>query len=416
MKTTNFWILAALFGLLLSCQKDNDIFPYTGDPEALSESDLAVLDNMPEATGFSPATVVLPNGETLENYLKAVDAAFYDQWFKTTATPFDDLGPQGARNLLISRLSAVAFDLTDRSQYQKPDEGPGRPAQNGLAYSWGGKNHNIRQTPPGAGTACTEQLYGLDCSGFIHQLFTNAGVPIVAGPANVQRKANELKNAIKAGIPVMDKVKVEELEDLPVENFETGDIIYWKNPDGGVRHIGLVLKALNGDLAVFQSNGSPGNGEQECLKNRGLSRGSRRLELTEAFWFGPAVEYGITRINAEISGDWELFLKCDDEPNDIATIALKFPPGKNSSFTIKKDWTDYDGDKLKTKFEFSYDNTLNVLFCNFTTTAEDNSDFIREDSFSVKLEKDETEYIPCTNLEMRPPDFCNFEVRLRNKG
>src|SRR5690606_4897471 len=109
-----------------------------------------------------------------------------DKWMSTETEAYNDLGPQDARNLMIARLTVVALNLTDRSKHQYPDEGKGKPAQNGLAYSWGGKDHLKRQVPPGEGTVCQEAVYGLDCSGFIYQLFAQAGVPIVTGPADRQ--------------------------------------------------------------------------------------------------------------------------------------------------------------------------------------------------------------------------------------
>ena len=67
---------------------------------------------------------------------------------------------------------------------------------NYLAYSWGGKEHTIRKAPPGANTVCTHQIYGLDCSGFIYQLFKKGGVDIAPGNADRQRKPENIKNAI----------------------------------------------------------------------------------------------------------------------------------------------------------------------------------------------------------------------------
>lgn len=413
MKKSIIWITFAMLMSIFSCKKDK-IENKNSNPEALSAAEVEILDNLPEATGFSSTSVVLPDGEILDSYLQEIDTLFYNQWKRITADPYDNLGPQGARNLLIARISDVALNLTDRSKHQKPDEGAGKPAQNGLAYSWGSKSYTVRQTPPGGGTVCTEKIYGLDCSGFIYQLFTNAGVSLLSGPANSQRQPNVLQNAIKSSIPALNKVKVEDLGKISTSKFETGDIIYWTNSSGVATHIGIVLKDVGGNLAVFQSNGSPGNSADDCSKNMGETRGARRLQLNDPYWFGQGKAYGITRINADISGKWDLFLKCSNEPNDIAKINLDFPTDKNTSFSINKDWIDYDGDALRTLFEFSYDNSTNILSCIFTTTTQVQSSFIRKDSFTIKLEKDETGNISCTNLQMTPTGFCDLQVRLKN--
>jgi hypothetical protein len=122
---------------IYSCKKEK--INNEGDPEALSATEVEILDNLPEATGFSSTSVVLPNGEILDSYLQEIDSLFYNQWMKTTADPYDNLGPQDARNLLIARISAVALNLTDRSKHQKPDEGAGKPAQKWVSLFLGRK-------------------------------------------------------------------------------------------------------------------------------------------------------------------------------------------------------------------------------------------------------------------------------------
>ena len=412
MKRSIIWITFAMLMSIYSCKKDK-IENNNSDPEALSAAEVEILDNLPEATGFNSSSVVLPNGETLDDYLQEVDSLFYNQWMKTTADPYDNLGPQDARNLLIARISAVALNLTDRSKHQKPDEGAGKPAQNGLAYSWGSKNHTIRQTPPGGGTVCTDKIYGLDCSGFIYQLFTNAGVSLLSGPANSQRQPNVLQNAIKSSIPALNKVKVEDLGKIPTSKFETGDIIYWTNNGGVATHIGIVLKDVGGNLAVFQSNGSPGNSADDCSKNMGLTRGARRLQLNDPYWFGQGKAYGITRINAEISGKWSLFLRCDGTTTDAITLQLNFPTSNSNSFNISGSGIDYDNTSFNCTGTLQYDNTTNVLSGTLYMTKPSAPDFYRYDSFTVKLDRDETDYFGLL-LGDNFDAGCSVEGRLKN--
>jgi hypothetical protein len=399
---------------IYSCKKDK-IGNENSDPEALSATEVEILDNLPEATGFNSTSVVLPNGEILDSYLQEIDLLFYNQWMKTTADPYDNLGPQDARNLLIARVSAVALNLTDRSKHQKPDEGTGKPAQNGLAYSWGSKNHTIRQAPPGGGTVCTDKIYGLDCSGFIYQLFTNAGVSLLSSPANQQRQPNVLQSAIKSSIPALNKVKVEDLGKIPTSKFETGDIIYWTNSGGVATHIGIVLKDVGGNLAVFQSNGSPGNSADDCSKNMGLTRGARRLQLNDPYWFGQGKSYGITRINAEISGKWDFTLKCSGATFDFITYDLDFPTNTNQSFQINKTSV-YPSDNAtyNVSFNFNYDKTTNILSCDFLTTSPDFPSFYRNDYFSQKLTRDEIGFFGVT-LGSNQDAGCPYVAKLKNK-
>jgi len=411
MKKNLIGITIVMLVSVYSCQKE-EIDKDITDPEALSESEVAILDNLPEATGFIPSRVVLPNGEILEDYLLEIDSQFYNTWLRTD--PYENLGPQDAKNFLIAQLSAIAINLTDRSRHQIPDEGEGKPAQNGLAYSWGAKKYTVRQAPPGAGTVCTDKVYGLDCSGFIHQIFAYSGVSLTSGPANSQRKASVLESAIKSSIPALNKVKVEELGAIPIAKFENGDIIYWTNNADYATHIGIILEDIEGNLAVFQSNGSTGNNADDCLKNQGLSRGPRILQLNDPYWFGGNKTYGITRINAEISGDWEFKFKCTGNNPDFITHNLEFPTTENSNFSITKVYTDTDGSTDQTIFSFEYDKTTNYLTCNFITTTTSIPGYERKDYFSVKLERDLINYFPSQQVYVQNGSGCILEVRLRN--
>lgn len=414
MKRCIFWLLALLV-FVNSCRKSGqEEINQIDDPEALSPAEVEILDKMPEAGGFNHNTVVLPNGETLEDYLKEVDEAFVQKWMGTDVGPYNNLGPQDARNLLIARITAVALNLTDRSKHQKADEGSGKPAQNGLAYSWGSKDHTKRQAPPGGGTACTHQIYGLDCSGFVYQLFVNAGVSLPKGPADSQRKEAVLQNAIKSSIPALEKVKVEDLGAIPTESFETGDIIYWTNGSGVATHIGIILKDVGGNLAVFQSNGSSGADAGQCNGNLGLTRGARRLLLNDPHWFGATKPYAITRINAEISGNWTLFMRCEGYATDAITLQLEFPTTNANTFTITGSGIDYDNAPLVCSGELTYDKTKNVLSGTIRNSKPVTPDFYRYDSFSVKLDRDETDYFKMVLGDNRDAG-CPVEGRLLNK-
>lgn len=401
---------------IYSCQEiEIDYINTSADPEALSAAEVEILDNLPEATGFSSSSVVLPNGEILDNYLEEIDSAFNNLWSRTMTNPYDNLGPQDARNLLIARISAVALNLTDRNKHQKSEGGEGKSAQNGLAYSWGSKNHLKRQPPPGKGTVCKDEIYGLDCSGFIYQIFKNAGVSLLEGPADSQRQPSVLQNAIKSSIPALNKVKVDDLGNIPTSKFETGDIIYWTDSDGVATHIGIVLKDVGGNLAVFQSNGSPGYNANECTKNMGLKRGARRLQLNDPYWFGKTKIYGITRINAEISGKWNFTLKCNGASFDFLTFDLDFPTKENQTFKISKTSVYPSNNRTyNIAFSFTYDKTTNVLSCDFLTTSPGIPDYYRNDQFSQKLTRDEIGFFYVT-LGSNQNAGCTYEAKLKNK-
>lgn len=407
-----FSIVLLLF--IFSCNKDDNKDSAIDDPEVLSNSDNESLENAPEANSFDFSTVILPNEITIDEYMKEIDSLFYNEWNKSTnSDPYENLGPQDAKNLLIARITMVALNLTNRSKYQIPDEGAEKPAQNGLAYSWGSKDFKIRQSPPGFGTVCMEKIYGLDCSGFVSQLFKNAGVSLIGGPADSQRKASILQKAINSSIPALKKVKVEELGKIPTSKFVTGDVVYWMNDKNIATHIGIVLKDINGSLAVFQSNGVPGINSADCLKNRSTSRGPRRLQLSDTYWFGSSKSYGITRINMDISGKWNLFLKCKDETYDAITFSLDFPTTNSNTFNISGTGIDYDDKSFTCTGSLTYDNASNILSGTLFILKPSSPEFYRYDSFSVKLNRDETGYFDLV-LGNSNNAGCDLQGRLKN--
>ena len=403
------WLLMIVIS---SCSSDGDeTTPTIDDPEALPEEELVILENLNEAVGYDYSTVVLPNGEILSDFLLQYDPGFVNG-ARTNSNPFEGLGPQAARNLLIARMNKVAIDLTDRTKHQYSSEGSDKPAQNGIAYSWGRKDHTIRQKPVSSST-CSYQIYGLDCSGFIHQLFVQAGVNVKTGPADDQRNPQYLESVIKSSIPELDKVKVEDLGAIPTSEFESGDLIYWTNSAGKATHIGMILKKGGGDLAVFQSNGSPGYNDDDCANNLSSTRGVRSLELSDPYWFGSAKTYGITRINADLSGSWSLYLRCAGQTVDALSFNLEFPTSSDNTFEVTGTGTDYDGSPFNCSINMTYNNATNELSGNSYITKPSAPDFYRNDSFTVKLNKDETDYFSWTLGDSQNAG-CDLEARLVN--
>ncbi len=399
------WFVAIT--LFYSCSKNSDVAPSsTANPEILSKSDIEALNSIPQAKGFDATTVVLPNGLSVKKYLQEVDPAFYSTWGRASADPFDNLGPQDAKNLLIARLSQVAFNLVDKTKHVYPDDGTDKPAQNGIAYSYGSKQYLNRSKPNPS--ACTYQIHGLDCSGFLFQLFKGAGITIVDGRANDQRDTARLQAAIQKSIPSLSKVKMQDLTITP-DKFQAGDIIYWKNENGEAKHIGLILRDATGNLAVFQSNGSP----DDCDAN--LKKGPRPLLLTNPYWFGTNQKYGIVRINVDISGNYTMFFRCTGSTTDAIKLNLTFPTKNTNSFKVNGSGTDYNGATLNCVADLKYDNTTNTLSGNVLTTSPSQTSFYRNDSFSAKLLRDNTAYFPLT-LGANNNAGCKAEARLKNNN
>ncbi len=412
MKRAQVILFITFVVLLVGCKKDKHEEIRDGD--YLTADELAFVDALPRATNFQPDNILLPNGEVLKDFMQTVDLDYYNNWSRVNGPQtFENLGPQDARNALIGRLTLTAWNLTDRSLHQYPDEGTGKPAQNGIGYSWDGKDYNVREAPPGAGTICKEQIHGLDCSGFIYQLFLSAGVTIPVGTADTQRQPKVLEDAIKKSIPSLKKVKVEDLGQLSIDKIENGDIIYWSDGNS-VFHIGMVLKKNTGDLAVFMSAGTKGVNQTECDNNLSPSHGPIAVQLTNTYWFGTKYTYGIVRINAELSGHWEFHARCQGQPTDAIVLNLQFPVTDSATFALSQNFTDYDGSPNTSAFNFLYDKTTNILSCTFIITDGWIPGFERKDHFSVKLNHDNTGYFNGINDYINNGTGCNFELLLIN--
>lgn len=378
-----------------------------------SPEEIAFLDSMPSVT-YQLEEIVLPNGLRLVDFMQEVDSAFMAQWAGKRLDlnqTLDALGSVDARNYFIGKLTTIAHNLVDRSRHAYPAEGPNSPAQDGLAYVWGGKDHTIRR----AGVlsedgTCRERLYGLDCSGMLYQMFNHAGVKFIEGNANMQREPARIQRAITEALPDFDKIMVEDLGKIAPENFETGDIIYWERADGTANHIGMVLKTEDGSLAVYQSNGAPG----QCLKNQGPHRGPRTLPLNDGHWFKPNRKWGVVRISVDISGKWNFYMRCNGQMTDVFERELEFPTGASNVFSLESTATDYDGSEINLSFVFEYDREKTRLSSELIVTEVGLPDFERKDGFSYQLLRDDSGYIPAENHYINGGTGCAIEVRLVN--
>lgn len=415
--------LACLLVFIVSCAKD-DVSPWekyqalkeNTDPlgDALNAEDAAIVDARKEAPDYTLHNIILPNGWRADEFLEEAQRIRQDSARHIDERDGGALGPQDQKNELIAKFAQKAIELCDDNRWT----GNG---QHGLAYSYGSKNHEVLKAPTAG--LCTDPVFGLDCSGFIYQIFQHAGLTAMpAGNAETQRDTNTLKNVFSAAFGGANKFRVVDHGQISVDEFQAGDIIYWLRKNGTARHIGIVLLGDDGKLAVYQSNGSDGYDrhgspvpETECPLNLGSRRGPRKLELLstdDASWFdGRQGKYGIVRIEVKISGHWKFRLKCTDQIQDAVVHDLDFVD--DYQFTVVKKFPDYDGDPLTTTFDFVYDPKQNTLYCKFRTTQDDDSSFYRTDEFTVHLDRDDTGYVEANLIDISTSG-CIVDVRLIN--
>jgi hypothetical protein len=428
MKKHLYFCFASLaFFFLLSCNKD-DNSDEQDQGEELTSEEVTYFDSQPNIE-VSLEDIILPNGESVSEYQIEIESGTRDN-LKTTSRPGED-GPQASKNkMLASMIVAANYLVTDSNfQYTGNDMITGFPAQDGLAYSFGSKEFSVRQSPPFG--ECTDDVYGLDCSGFIYHIFKAAGIDIPVGQAEDQRKVEILNNSIKE-IPGFNKIKFEDFGQIPQGEFETGDIIYWLRGSKAF-HIGIVLKTRNEQMLIFQSNGT-GKSANNCAENYKKNRGPRTIQPGDFTLFNSR-KYGIVRMTTDISGTWSVNLRCSGQQSDALTLNITIPVNEGGAFTANGSGTDYDGAPITAQLAGEYDKQQNTLSGIFTLLFPENPDDVRKDSFTVKLEKDETEYLVMTKvvdntgcvLEMnneitttsRPPEVAGKSVPgifLRNTG
>ena len=318
MKGKNLFILFLGITLLIStCEKHEEIdtsFDEAIQHEALSEEEAIFFDNL-ESIELSADEILLPNGLTVDDYLMYFKSKSHINGSqKSSSTVYDD--PYDLLNIMFAEIFSTALTLTDRKRYQY-EEAENAPKQNGLAYSYGSRDHTVRRIPSHG--KCSERLYGLDCSGFTFQLFLQSGIDLRNKKGDTyseqQRDPDLIKNAIISEYDELSEVlRVRELGKIDTTKFKSGDIIYFlkKNPETGIKsafHIGIVILTTAGELRIAQSNGKGKDLKaDDCAKNFSIKRGPRIVPLASAgkpkWQGGLGSDYTIIRIDVEGAYDF----------------------------------------------------------------------------------------------------------------
>lgn len=326
------YILFFVFFILLgiSCKKVQEEPQQVQEEEGVDELPESALNDLDTTQSFYiPLNKIkLPNGDNVEDFMQYVESIRNQ---RTLNDPYAGLSPWEAKNALIGDLLIHGDFLTNRTLHQYPYEGSNKPAQNGLAYIFGGKYWTYRTkasySTNSAYAPCSEYLYGLDCSGFIYHLYKYAKLNFPEGPAAEQHKASTIQNALSAypSLQIMTTVDLGKIQ--PIQ-FESGDIVYWSKLDGSsASHIGIVLRDFSGKMFVYQSNGSS---YKNCQSNYGLGRGPRTVQLNSDYWFGSSANWKITRITVPNTSGCLFSWGCG---------ILHASPGYGGSYPVE--WTFY---------------------------------------------------------------------------
>jgi hypothetical protein len=147
---------------------------------------------------------------------------------------------------------------------EPPDPTTGiRPAQHGLAYVFGGKEPWARRAS--TDKVCAKQLHGMDCSGLVTLCAVFAGAtfsPMHHGTRYLLEASN-WNTQLPEGLKVATIADTEPPPpsggalDTSGATYETGDVFVWKRSNGGIGHVGTVIRSAVG-VRVAQSNGASG--------------------------------------------------------------------------------------------------------------------------------------------------------------
>lgn len=304
------YILLLLLLFILSCTNNNDR-QKSSEKSALGDSaakklmadSVKMRDHLPDEVvrhiDSMPVVpvhielVILPNGKRLGAYKAELEKRRKKESNQLLYFKLDD--PQDQLSQLITSFMSNAQFLVDPITHTYP-AGPtaNEPAQNGICYNYNSKTIDTRMKM--YSDTCSLNVYGLDCSGFLYQVFKLSGCPaMLQGQAVDQSNINNLNAAISG---VVTGVTATDMGKLEAGSIQTGDIIYWSVLKGSsASHIGIALTAVMpaGSIAVYQSNGRDG----ECQGNLLPTRGARTLLLSNPYWFGPDATWKVLRFSVQ---------------------------------------------------------------------------------------------------------------------
>lgn len=325
---------AILIGFLVSCDKDelpqpvpppitvspepprddgddNDTIPMAPLPvlDFLPDDIISLIDQEPHIELGDPCNMILSSGIRLCDWYRYQGTTYEEEearmmedlnrgvslYHHSRSNPYQGMTSFQTWQALESALITRSRVLVNRSLYNYPDEGHLRPAHQGIAYVYGSKTFQTRRNALNWG-GCAENLYGLDCSGFVQDIFHKARITTFPeGNAINQGTPQTIQQAL--GIfSETSTLTVHDMGKLHPNLFISGDIVSWDRlSNGGASHVGIVGREFPSShgLVVFQSNGSVNSG---CVQNYGSSRGARVLALDNTYWFGSSARWRVARI------------------------------------------------------------------------------------------------------------------------
>ena len=280
-------VVACVF-IFYSCKKNSNEPDAAPTPTAtqgdlpLTEAESDFLATVQD-TFIHLEDIILEGGQNVRSFLQANDPNFLLTYPSGRVRHTTALSPKEQKNMYLARMFTMGNYLVYDPNHTHPALGVNEPAQTGLAYSWGSKDHDRRQVPPtkaelvpGCPGCNTLSIYGLDCTGMIWQMTKAAFLPPVQPKSNyfmtTISNANLWTNSFKSSDDYKD-LTMEDKGMLAPNKIENGDMILWP------RHIGVYIYGW-----IYQSNGTPC--APGCGNNLNLDKGPQCLSLAQILAFG----------------------------------------------------------------------------------------------------------------------------------
>lgn len=395
MKTQNVKLISKILTAIIllttfSCNKNDvvDNQPTPAQADKVNPEFQSFLDKQKQVT-LPLKTFILPNGKNAQDFYNSTTS----QKGARVAAVMAVSGPQEKKNYMIDLMIKKGLELADKSKNVFTD---GKETQTGIAYSYGSKDYRVLQSPTAGSCNRDKAFHGIDCSGFVYEMALAGGVNL-GNRSNLSAAAETdpatWQNAIQANGDEYKKIRVEDVSN-EINNqdskLETGDIIYFYDAKGAAaHHIGIVLKDAAGQIYFLNSYGNP---DANCDTH--FSKGPSLLSIQKQSWFANGYNYGVLRIITDISGNWNLFIRCKDQSYDAIKYSIKFETSKNdNNVTGKGSGIDYDGQTVvNVEFTGQYIRNDNVLRGKLNFTFPTNPSGNRVDSFEIRLNDDDTGY------------------------
>jgi uncharacterized protein (TIGR02145 family) len=359
-------------GYSVRCLIDASSLPVTQGDEPVTAEEAAFLAAAPD-TLIHLEDIILENGDNVRSFLEKYDPEFLTTYPSLKSGSNIALIPYIQKILYIARMLGMGNHLVNDALHTYPSGGANRPAQTGLAYSWGSKDHEKRQTPPTILIpGCNDKLiYGLDCTGMIWQMIQTANLnppPLPSYNFFVEyiTDAPKWTAAFKASADYKD-LEMKDLGKIPQFQMKNGDMILWR------RHVGIYLFGN-----FYQSNGDPN--APACTNNLAQDKGPRCISLSYILSWKKLGDYHVFRPVCDEK--YTLTLKEDFPWPTLSTtpycVLGNYVDSTVTHITVTKEGEvildHIDNSMPAITFTSAYCNCLNMHFAN--GSAQDYTNFV----------------------------------------